>query len=151
MLSVGTFNRAEYHDENDPSSIALKKRLDALHLVKIDISQSLVILNGTLVEQRTLSMSTEAAVRNADDGETIGRMASVPAPGYIGDSTKKEVTHAREGSKQVYWWDIKAAMRLVLEPPSKQRQPWEWDAGDRPWTDLLPEERRRFFISGGKN
>ena len=45
VLSVGTFVRDEYHDPNKPETIALKKRLDAIHLEKIAISRCIVVLN----------------------------------------------------------------------------------------------------------
>ena len=45
VLSVGTFVREEYHDENNPEALSLKVRLDSLHKEKISMSDCILVLN----------------------------------------------------------------------------------------------------------
>lgn len=128
VLGVGVFDRARSHNEADPPQAALKRALDRLHFDKIDMSWAVVVLNGTLENQR----HPETGL-----GGTW--------PGYIGVSTRREVAHAREGLKPVFWYDLKAAMRALAERDggyggSAKPEPWDWTGGDRSWLDLLPRD-----------
>ena len=122
VLTVGVFDRTRFHNPEDPESVALKARLDALHFAKIDMSQAVVVLNG--------------------DATPLGL-----GPAYIGDSTRREVAHARAGHKEVYWWDLTGALHRLVEGESgvPRREPWDWGPGDRGWADLLGEPQRRAY------
>ena len=121
VLSVGTFNRAEYHVDTEEAR-RLKAALDRLHFDKIDLAQALVALNGTLDPARH------------EPGDPLGNIA-----GYIGASTGREVAHGREGGKPVFWWDLGAAVTARVNRGGAASEPWDWEPGDRSWLDLLPE------------
>lgn len=119
VLTVGVFDRVRFHNLEDPESVKLKARLDALHFAKIDMSQAVVVLNG--------------------DATPLGLGQS-----YTGESTRREIAHARAGGKTVFWWDRRAAMHRLAEAPdgsAVRPQPWEWSGGDGDWVDLLTKEQ----------
>jgi hypothetical protein len=82
VLTVASY----YHCEEDDSLRSWieqnKKQLDNLHLVKIELSQAIVVID---------------------------------VDGYIGESTRAEIQHARELEKPIYHWSDRSWRVLVKE------------------------------------
>lgn len=99
----------------------------------------------TNLDPKVDAHQTQLDALHKDKIEVSQAVVVINVGGYIGDHTKGEVAHARGLGKEVYWYDLKAAMhRLVEKPPSApiKPEPWDWDGGDKPWTSLIPEEQR---------
>ncbi len=77
VLIMGLFGHAEGLDMDGP----VKKMLDELHLRKIDLADTVLVINGKI-------------------GST-----SLEKP-YIGQSTRNELAYARKNGKKVRWWQL---------------------------------------------
>lgn len=82
VLTVASY----YHCERSPKIRNWirdnKKKLDRLHIEKIDISQAIVVID---------------------------------VDGYVGQSTKSEIKHAKKSNKPVYYWSDNSWNQLVKE------------------------------------
>lgn len=95
VLGVGDLN-PNAPDTNDPIDPELKARLDALHLRKIDMADEVLILNA--VGGKCARCGRFCFQKWCPDCSCSEPVAVAP---YIGESTRRELAHARAAGKVI--------------------------------------------------
>jgi len=102
VLSVGWFShadKAQYNPTPDEET-----RLDDLHLRKIELADEILVLNGLRNWCARCNTWYELCPEQVSH-----RMPHVTRP-YVGESTRREISHARALGKPIRW----------LHPPGKE-------------------------------
>lgn len=97
VMTVGVFSRCVSDEE--------KRKLDALHLDKIDAADEVLVLDMPY-PACTVCFHYQAVLDNAQPVvcERCGELARFSPRPYIGDSTRNEILHATATGKRVRYW-----------------------------------------------
>jgi hypothetical protein len=97
VLSVGLFGHADAHVHQLTETE--KTALDALHLDKIDMSDEILVINEKTPVCN--GCGKPCRVTEWDNSNCCGEPCTTRT--YIGDSTRREIEHARKTGKLVRW------------------------------------------------
>lgn len=96
VLSVSRF----VHRDGLEMSSDMKKRLDELHLRKIDLSDEILVINPEVIVCGLCGKPTRLYTELADDTECC-RSRIYRKEKYVGESTRNEIAYAERTGKKV--------------------------------------------------
>lgn len=100
VLTIGCDTKSDGELFSGPEGDAIKRRLDELHLRKIDLADEVLILNVACIVCGICGKPTRLFTELSGETECCRSKAWERRP-YIGDSTRRELAYARLHGKTI--------------------------------------------------